>query len=102
MEITGKIKVIEETKQVSETFRKRDLVVTTAEEYPQHITIQFVKDKCEVLSSYKVGQEVTVSVNLLGREYTKDGVTRYFNTIQGWKIEKAQSNVESINDDFPY
>ena len=38
MEVTGKIKVVNPEQQVSATFRKRELVVTTEEQYPQHIS----------------------------------------------------------------
>lgn len=94
MEIAGKIKVINPTKQVSETFKKRELVVTTEEQYPQHITIDFIQDKCSVLDSYKVGENVRVSINVRGKEHTtKDGEVKYFNQLQGWKIERTDSAV---------
>ena len=56
MEITGKIRVVNPEQQVSATFRKRELVVSTEEQYPQHISINFVQDKCDLLNSYKVGE----------------------------------------------
>ena len=49
MVINGKIKEIFETQQVSETFKKRELIVTTDEQYPPHISIQFSQDKCDIL-----------------------------------------------------
>lgn len=88
MEISGKIKVINPTKQVSDSFKKRELVVTTEEQYEQHIIIDFVQDKCSVLDSYNIGDRVTVSINIRGREVSKDGETKYFNQLQGWKIER--------------
>jgi uncharacterized protein Veg len=90
MEITGKIKHIGETQTIgTNNFRKRELVVTTDEQYPQHILVEFQQDKCDVLNSYKVGEEVKVSINLRGREWVNpEGETKYFNSIQGWRIEK--------------
>ena len=38
---------------------------------------------------FQAGQKVKITVNLKGRENTKDGKTSVFNTIQGWKIEKV-------------
>jgi hypothetical protein len=94
MEIAGKIKVINPTKQVSDTFKKRELVVTTEEQYPQHILIDFIQDKCSVLDSYNVGENVRVSINIRGKEHTaKDGEVKYFNQLQGWKIERTNSAV---------
>jgi hypothetical protein len=90
MEVNGKIKVIGNTQEVSASFKKRELVVTTDEQYPQHILIEFAQDKCDLLNSYKVGQEVKVSINLRGREWVNpQGEVKYFNQIQGWRIEKT-------------
>ena len=92
MEITGKVKVINATQDVSATFKKRELVVTTEEQYPQHILIEFNQDKCSLLDSYKVGDSVKVHLNLRGREWINpQGEAKYFNQIQGWKIEKTES-----------
>lgn len=91
MEVTGRVKVINPTQQVSATFKKREIVVTTEEQYPQHIIMDFVQDKTDLLDQYKAGEMVKVSVNLRGREWVSpQGETKYFNTIQGWKIEKLQ------------
>jgi len=97
MEVSGKIKLIDETKEIGTGgFKKRDVVVTTDEQYPQHILIQFVQDKCEILNGYKVGENVVVGINLRGREWTNpQGETVYFNTIQGWKINKQDTSQQS-------
>jgi translation initiation factor IF-3 len=101
MEVNGKIKVIGNTQEVSASFKKRELVVTTDEQYPQHILIEFAQDKCDILNSYKVGQEVKVSINLRGREWTNpQGEVKYFNQIQGWRIEKTDiANGQNIAND---
>lgn len=92
MEVTGKIKVINAEQQVSASFRKRELVVTTEEQYPQHIMVEFTQDKCDLLNAYKVGEAVKVSINLRGREWVNpQGETKYFNSIQGWRIERLQT-----------
>ena len=90
MEVTGKIKMIDQTKEVgSGGFKKRDIVVTTDEQYPQHILVQFVQDKCDLLNSFQVGEQVNIAINLRGREWTNpQGEIVYFNTIQGWRIGK--------------
>lgn len=92
MEVTGKIKVINAEQQVSASFKKRELVVTTDEQYPQHIIMEFTQDKCDLLNSYKVGEGVKVSINIRGREWVSpQGETKYFNSIQGWRIERLQT-----------
>jgi hypothetical protein len=90
MDITGKIKLINETKEYgSNGFRKRELVVTTEEQYPQDLLVEFIQDKCDILNSYNVGDSVKVDINLRGREWqSPQGEIKYFNSIQGWRIEK--------------
>ena len=91
MEVIGKIKKIDETKTYGASgFRKREVVITTDEQYPQMLLIEFVQDKCDLLDSYQVGQDVKISINLRGREWTSpQGEVRYFNTLDAWRIEKV-------------
>jgi hypothetical protein len=93
MEVIGKIKLINEAQTFGASgFRKREVVVTTDEQYPQMIMIEFVQDKCDLLNSYAVGQDVKVSINLRGREWINpEGVAKYFNAVQGWRIEALQA-----------
>ena len=93
MEVQGRIKLIGETQTFGTNgFRKREIVVTTDEQYPQTIMVEFVQDKTELLNNYKEGQEVKISINLRGREWVNpQGETKYFNSIQGWRIEALQT-----------
>jgi len=101
MEVQGSIKVIGEVQEISATFKKRELVVTTDEQYPQTISIEFIQDKTDLLNSFEVGQNVKVNINLRGREWenpqTKE--IKYFNSIQGWRIELIE--VTSQKEDLP-
>ncbi len=99
MEIIGKIKLINEEQTFGASgFRKRELVVTTDDQYPQMILIEFVQDKCDLLNSYQIGQDVKVSINIRGREWINpEGVAKYFNAIQGWRIENlAQAPAQNM------
>ena len=96
MEVLGRVKVINPEQQVSASFKKRELVVTTEEQYPQHIMIEFTLYKTDLLNQYNVGEQVKVSINLRGREWVNpQGETKYFNSIQGWRIEKVQAEAPS-------
>lgn len=89
MEILGKIKVLNPEQQVTPTFKKRDLVVATDEQYPQSILVEFIQDKTDLLNNFMVGDSVKISINLRGREWTSpQGEIKYFNSIHGWRIEK--------------
>ena len=98
MEIQGTIKMIDETKTYGNNgFRKRELVLTTEEQYPQHLLVEFVQDKTDLLNNFNPGQQVKISINLRGREWTNpQGETKYFNSIQGWRIETLQEEVAGI------
>lgn len=88
MELKGTIKQIFQRQDVSGTFSKREFVITTQEQYPQHILMEFTQDKCDLLDKYQVGKSVKVSINVRGREWVNpQGETKYFNTLQAWRIE---------------
>ena len=99
MEVIGKVKLIGEVQTFgSNGFRKRELVVTTDEQYPQMIMIEFVQDKCDLLNNYAVGQDVKVSINLRGREWINpQGEAKYFNSVQGWRIEALSQGTQANN-----
>ena len=98
MEITGKIKVLGAQQQVSPTFVKRELVIATDENYPQSILIEFVQDKVDLLDKYKVGDSVTVSINIRGREWTSpQGEVKYFNSIHGWRVQSNTTQPHHAN-----
>ncbi len=98
MEIQGRIKLINETKEYgSNGFKKRELVLTTEEQYPQHVLVEFVQDKTDLLDRFEVGQEVKISINIRGREWVSpQGETKYFNSIQGWRIEALEASEEGV------
>lgn len=99
MEIVGNLKMIDETKVVNASgFRKRDFVVTTDEQYPQHIIINLIQDKCDLINNFQVGDNVKVHINIRGREWVNpEGQVKYFNDISAWKLEK----IVAVNPNAP-
>jgi len=94
MEVKGKLLEIFETQQVSATFKKREFVLEYAENpsYPEMVKFELIQDKCDLLDSYQIGQEVTVAFNLKGRKWVDPkGEAKYFNSLQGWRITAAQA-----------
>lgn len=112
MFVTGKLLKISETQQVSPTFSKREIVLETEEKYPQKLLIEFTQDNTNLLNQFKVGDLARVSINLRGREWTSPkGEIKYFNSIQGWKLEFTTSEVTNadqnpdrqlVADDMPF
>lgn len=92
VKVEGKIVAISEPKTISDKLKTRDFVVETSEEYNgknynQYISMQTVNQKTEDLSKCKVGDMVNVSCQLKGRKWEKDGQTKYFNSLEAWKVE---------------
>ena len=89
MELKGKVHEIGALQQVSETFKKRDLIIEYAENptYPEYIRFEALQDKTALFDSLKPGDDVEVSFNLRGRPWTdKAGKTSYFNSLVVWRI----------------
>jgi hypothetical protein len=82
-DLTGKIKLIQDAQTFGSGFTKREMVVVVEDgKYPQEINLEFIQDKVSLLDTVSIGQEVTVTFDIRGREYNG----RYFNNLQGWKI----------------
>lgn len=89
MELQGTIKKITDTQTFASGFQKREMVLTTEEQYPQPINIEFLQEKGDLLNSLNVGDKVKVGINIRGREWTSpQGEVKYFNSIVGWRVEK--------------
>lgn len=90
--VEGVLKHIGDTVVVSEKFSKREFVLTIPGQYPQDVAFQLTQGKCDNINSYNVGQSVTVSFNLRGREWTSpQGEVKYFNTLEAWRIEGSSA-----------
>ena len=98
LQVTGKIKMIEPIKQVSDKFSVRMFVLTVPNgEYSQDISFQLAQDKCKMIDNYSPGIDITVKFNLRGREYNG----KYYNTLDVWSINSTPVADESF-DDSPF
>lgn len=117
--ITGTLKVKKDEQVISDRFKKREFVlVDDSTQYPQFISFQLTQDKCSLLDAMNEGQKITVHFNLKGREWqSPQGETKYFTTLEAWKIDAAQGSSSSpaaeaipnydaypapSNDDLPF
>jgi hypothetical protein len=90
--INGILKVKNDTQVISDKFQKREFVVTDASgNYPQDILFQLTQDRTSLLEGINVNEMVNVTFNIRGREWTSpSGEVKYFNSLDVWKLEKAQ------------
>ncbi len=88
----GRLKRISEIQQVTDTFKKREFVIETDEQYPQSIGFEIIQDKVNLIDGYNVGDTIEVFFNLRGREWQKDASSpiRVFNSLHAWRIQKVQ------------
>lgn len=92
MDVTGTIDSIGEETQVSDKFRKREfvLMIDHKTQYPQTILFELQQDRVDLIDPYKVGQEVSVSFNLKGRQWTSpQGEVKTFIQLVAWKIQSV-------------
>jgi hypothetical protein len=95
-ELTGTLKLKKDEQKVSDTFKKREFVVTdNSSNYPQHILFQLKQDKCRILDNFNPGDEVKVSFFISGREWNKDGVVKYFTSLDAWRIDGVEKGSSS-------
>ena len=102
MNIKGKLIEIFDTIQITETFKKREFIIQDNKnpEYPEYIKVEVIQDKVSLLDNINIGDEINVLINIKGRKWEdKEGNIKYFNSIQGWKIESENLNLNQDNND---
>ena len=87
MQLKGTVKEISKTITISDSFKKRELVIETPEKYPQKVKFDFLNKSTDILSALSSGEEVDVHFNIRGSEYNG----KYYVNLTGWKIEKVGS-----------
>ena len=86
--IEGRIIHLGQVEQKSDKFRMRIIVIETADKYPQQIPVQFTNANVDKSDSLKLGDAVTISCNIRGREYGG----KWYISLDAWRIEAtAQS-----------
>tara|TARA_R110000803_G_scaffold204425_1_gene270431 strand:- start:365 stop:715 length:351 start_codon:yes stop_codon:yes gene_type:complete len=87
-QFSGSIHSIGETQQITDTFSKREFVITdNAEQYAKFINFELVKDKCDLMDNFTIGQMITVDFNLEGRLWVNpQDVEKCFNSLKAWKV----------------
>ncbi|RZJ92455.1 MAG: DUF3127 domain-containing protein [Chryseobacterium sp.] len=102
MQVTGKLIQTTGVEQISDTFKKTNIIIQTEydSQYPQEISVECHNDNLEKIKSAGVvpGDVVTLDCNLRGKKYEKDGQpARWFNTIVMWKITKNGSTAPAAS-----
>ena len=101
--INGKIKQLGDINQVTDTFKKREVVLTQdSGQYPQHILFQMVQDNCNLVDGMAVGEEVKFHFDIRGREWTSpSGEVKFFNSLNVWRVEKVGAVAAAPSTEAP-
>lgn len=91
MDLTGVIKKIGNIQTFGSGFQKREFVIVTEEQFPQTICLELISGKVDIIEPFSEGERAKIGINIKGREWiSPQGETKYFNTIEAWKILKIQ------------
>ncbi len=92
-EVSGKLYVKNDAVKVTDKFTKREFVIEIEDGmYPQHVKFQLVQDRVAALDPFEVGDMLTISFNLRGREYTNpQGEVSYFTNLNAWRVQKVDA-----------
>ena len=100
-ELSGKLIVKDAEQQVSASFKKREFVIEVANErnndWNDFIKFQLTQDKCQLLDTVNIGDEVKVGFNIRGRKWEKNGQISYFSNLEAWRLEKAGVQQQASN-----
>lgn len=100
LKLEGKIIAIMDKQQVTDTFAKREFVITTDEQYPQDVKFELTQAKCDDIDDHKIGDSVSVSFNVRGRKWTnKENKDVYFVSVNAWRIDSLES---AASNDTPF
>ncbi|MFT6850554.1 MAG: hypothetical protein ACJATA_001368 [Sphingobacteriales bacterium] len=107
-EITGNVIVIDNVQQITDTFKKREFVIETNENkngttFTEVIKFQTIQDRCAILDAFKLGDSATVSFNIKGRKWEKEGKVNYFTNLEAWRVVPASQGqpADQGGNDFP-
>ncbi len=109
MQFEGKITHILDVETIGENATPKQTVVleeVTDREYPASITVDFRRDKVELLANISVGDVVKLWLNTRAREYNG----KWYNSVSAWRMDvvtdggtaAAPATSDEVDDDLPF
>ena len=100
--IKGEVKFVDEIREYGANgFKKHQVVVETGDgRWDNPIPVEFIKDSIQKSKDLEVGNKVTIEARINGREWQgKDGVTKWFTSISGYKVDVDGTSDNAITPD---
>lgn len=110
-ELRGTIFQIFPPQTITPKLTKSEFILKTEDQYPQEIKIELINQNTALINKYKVGDKVSVDLNIRGRKASNG---QWYNSIQAWKIshlldnpsinmaDQNPSRQEEVVDDMPF
>jgi len=99
-QITGRVAEVYPVNRISERFRKREFVIehkdsSSKQVYVDYIKFQLTQDRCEIIDESWLRQDVTVTFNIRGNRWEKNGVTNYITNLNALSVTRGIAVAEN-------
>ena len=93
----GTIKEMFDTVTFDSGFSKREIVLTSDEQYPQEVKFEFIKETIASLDAFAVGESAKIAFAVRGNEYNG----KHFVNLQMWYVESLDIAEGNPNQEMP-
>ena len=87
---TGVIVEIKDTVQITEKFKKRELIIEDITAKDTFYKMDFILDGCNELDNFKTGDNVVVPCIVKANRVEKNGTVNYYTNINATAISRSQ------------
>lgn len=99
-QITGRVAEVYPVNRISERFRKREFVIehkdsNSKQVYVDYIKFQLTQDRCEIIDESWLRQDVTVTFNIRGNRWEKNGVANYITNLNALSVTRGIAVAEN-------
>ncbi|HOC49308.1 MAG TPA: DUF3127 domain-containing protein [Bacteroidales bacterium] len=99
-QITGRVAEVYPVNRISERFRKREFVIehkdsSSKQVYVDYIKFQLTQDRCEIIDESWLRQDVTVTFNIRGNRWEKNGVANYITNLNALSVTRGIAVAEN-------
>ncbi|MDF1561089.1 MAG: DUF3127 domain-containing protein [Bacteroidales bacterium] len=93
-QIAGKVAEVYPVNRVSERFRKREFVIehkdsSSGQAFVDFIKFQLTQERCDLIDESWLRQEVTVTFNLKGNRWEKNGMVNYITNLNALSVVRG-------------
>ncbi len=98
-QITGKVAEVYPVNRVSERFRKREFVIehkdsSSGQAFVDFLKFQLTQERCDLIDESWLRQEVTVTFNLKGNRWEKNGMVNYITNLNALSVVRGVTVAE--------